>query len=784
MTRRHAKRCLTAILYEQEDTLGAFDGLRRIFGSAGRRLINVALLICLLLLGGCGFYPDPALGIDGGCAPTNSPFLKQDDTVAGRISFCEGTDAWVGTLESRPYPPGTKHIEVLLTGYPGNPGVSLNAVTRTGKTARIAIPEQPREHWERFMLVVPDDIAQEGYRIRIDDQSRSSFGWAGLGDSITQPAVDLAGGMLPMLAAVLLGNIWLLAVCLCLPAGAPPRERLLQGLLAAGCGWFAIFLGYVLSAKLGSALALLILILPFPLALMIGRRRHVSLADIADLQKGLLPALLLVCLVLWIGLFPFHWEGQLDDGPALRWRHFPTDAWLPMLFGDMLARGRLDIPMVGDWLSSDRPPLQVGMYLMLYKLLPHNDVLVYQGICSWAQALVLLPLASLLARFMSKRAQAMALLVLSLSALMLLSTLFVWPKLLAAAFSLIYYLALFPADGTPRRWGQAGVAAALAMLSHGGALFFTVGVALVHLCWYKRQGLAMLLRTGPLAAALYLPWVAYQRLVDPPGDRLIKWHFADKIDVSDESAAQAILHAYSQITPGEWLTARLQNLGVVVKGTLSAPYDAWRMATRQDPAFLSRFIEDDFYHMFHSMWFASPLLLVPCIAVMYLRDRRRDTQPLKKLLQALTSFAVVTLVWVIAIFKGGVTTTHIGAYASVLLLQLAILAAIWRTSAPLFYAICVANVTVSLSAYVFDRQFLPGLQSAYVLVSALLCGGLALATLIATESCFARAAHLPSEAHSDGEEAPEAFTQSSVVGASLLEIQEPSDYSGKEQVSV
>lgn len=49
-----------------------------------------------------------------------------------------------------------------------------------------------------------------------------------------------------------------------------------------------------------------------------------------------------------------------------------------MLFGDMLARGRLDIPMVGDWLSSDRPPLQVGLYLMLYKLLPHNHVLVYQ----------------------------------------------------------------------------------------------------------------------------------------------------------------------------------------------------------------------------------------------------------------------------------------------------------------------------------------------------------------------------------------------------------------------
>lgn len=222
--------CIAAPLSEQNNLAGIFDRSHRTRVSAGHRVMNVALLICLSLLGGCGFYPDPALGIDGGCAPTNSPFLKQDDTVAGRISFCEGADAWIGTLESRPYPPGTKHIEVMLTGYPGNPGVSLNAVTRMGKTARIAIPEQPREHWERFMLVVPDDIAQEGYRIRIDDQSRSSFGWAGLGDSITRSAVDLAGGMLPMLAAVLLGMSG------CLPfACACPQVHLRVSVCSRAC---------------------------------------------------------------------------------------------------------------------------------------------------------------------------------------------------------------------------------------------------------------------------------------------------------------------------------------------------------------------------------------------------------------------------------------------------------------------------------------------------------------------------------------------------------------------
>ncbi|WP_430543834.1 hypothetical protein [Xanthomonas sacchari] len=692
----------------------------------------MALLGCLLLLGGCGFYPDPALGIDGGCAPANSPFLKQDATVAGRISFCDGGDAWVGTVESRPYPPGAEHIEVMLSGYPGTPGVAVNAVTDTGKSAPLAISKQPGEHWERIMLEVPHDVAQEGYRVRIEDQARASFGWAGLGASITRPAMDLAGGMLPLLVAVLLGNFWLIAVSVCLPAGASARDRLLQGVLAAGCGWFLIFLGYVLSVKLGNVLALSLLILPFPLALMARKRRGTSLADLAGLQNALLPSLVLVCLVLWVGLFPFRGDGQSNGDPALRWTHLSTDAWLPMLFGDMLANGRLDVPMVGDWLSSDRPPLQVGLYLMLYKVLPASHALVYQGISSWAQALVLLPLASLLGRFMGKRAQAVALLALSLSALMLLNTLFVWPKLLAGAFSLIYYMALFPADGAPRRWGQAGIAAAMAMLSHGGALFFVVGVALVHLCWYRRQGLAMLLRTGPLAVAIYLPWVAYQRLVDPPGDRLIKWQFAGKIPVSDETAVHAILSAYSQLTPATWLSARLQNLAVVVKGALSVPHDAWKVITRQDPSFVPRFIDDDFFYLFHSLWFASPLLLLPCMAVIYLRGRRRADPVLKELLQVATSIVAVTLVWVTAIFEAGSTTVHIGAYASVLLLHLAVLAAAWRASAPLFYAICVANITVSLSAYVFDRQFLPGLQSVYLLVTVLLLGGLAAAALAAS----------------------------------------------------
>jgi len=708
----------------------------RAFANVTRCMVNWVLLACLLFLGGCSPYPDPLLQTEGGCAPSSSPFLPPDTSVDGRITYCEGGDGWTGKIQSRPYPPGTRNVEIMLTGYPDSPGVTVSAVANTGQATIALATPQPRERWQRFMLEIPPEIARTGFRIRIDDRSSAHFGWAGMGASNASPATAFASGVLPMLAAVLLGNAWLIAVSLCLPGAGHPRDRLLQGLLASGCAWLLIFNGYVLSVQLGGTLALLLLALPFPLAVAIGWRRRTLLADTASMQKMLLPVLMLACLVLWIGLFPFHWDGQPNGDPAIRWPNLSTDAWLPLLFGDMLARGKLDVPMVGDWLSSDRPPLQVGLYLLLYKLLPDARGLVYQGISTWAQALVLLPLTSLLSRFMSKRAQTMALFVLCLSPLMLLNTLFVWPKLLAAAFSLIYYLMLFPADGAPKRWAQAGIAAAMALLAHGGALFFLVGASLMHLAWYRRQSLTMLIRTGSLAVVLYLPWMAYQRLVDPPGDRLIKWHFAGKIPVSDESALHAIASAYSQITPAMWLSARMENIAIIVKGALSGPYDALRVIARQDPATISRFVDEDFFYLFHSLWFASPLLLPPCLALMYWRARsRRQADPvLKDLLQVVATIVLVMFIWAIAIFEGGTTTVHIGAYAPVVLLQLSVLAVIWRTSVSLFYVICLANIAAALSAYAFDRHFLPGLQSIYLTGNLFLCGGL-LAAVCSSAGC-------------------------------------------------
>lgn len=246
----------------------------------------------------------------------------------------------------------------------------------------------------------------------------------------------------------------------------------------------------------------------------------------------------------------------------------------------------------------------------------------------------------------------------------------------------------------------------------------------------------MLLRAGALSALIYLPWIAYQRLIDPPGNRLIKWHFAGKIPVSDEGTMQALTSAYGQLTPSTWLLARLENVKEITAGAFTAPYQALQVIFGGDPSARSHFVEESFFHTFHAMWFTSPLLLLPCIALMIWRKQRQQQLESihKPLFQALATATITFLICAIVLFQGGSANIHQGSYAAVVLLQLSILLATWKAMRPLFHAACAANVIAALSIYALDRTFLPGLQLAYVGGTLLLAGALLAASFISTRN--------------------------------------------------
>lgn len=57
---------------------------------------------------------------------------------------------------------------------------------------------------------------------------------------------------------------------------------------------------------------------------------------------------------------------QPERVSASRFSHdLPPDNILPLAFANALRTGHVASPFFGDWLSSDRPPLQVGFCLLL-----------------------------------------------------------------------------------------------------------------------------------------------------------------------------------------------------------------------------------------------------------------------------------------------------------------------------------------------------------------------------------------------------------------------------------
>ncbi len=88
----------------------------------------------------------------------------------------------------------------------------------------------------------------------------------------------------------------------------------------------------------------------------------------------------------------------------------------------------------------------------------------------------------------------------------------------------------------------AGVLGALAVLAHGGAVFAVVGLIPWAVARLGKRGWIALLVLG----AIYAPWFAFQHVADPPGDRLIKWHFAGTdIDTRDDrNPLDAITSSY------------------------------------------------------------------------------------------------------------------------------------------------------------------------------------------------------------------------------------------------
>jgi hypothetical protein len=299
-------------------------------------------------------------------------------------------------------------------------------------------------------------------------------------------------------------------------------------------------------------------------------------------------------------------------------------------------------------------------------------------LCQVSVVPALLALATAL-RF-SRRETAFVLIAIGASGWFLANAVYPWPKLHAAAplltaIAVLVHMANGPR--TSRAHGAAlGALSALALLAHGGPVFSLLASPALACRSAVRRVMTppVLLASGCAAAALLGPWLAYQRWVDPPGNRLVRMHLAGDPGPETRSLSAALLDAYGQMDVATWVQGRLANLRV------QAP-DSWPPA---DP------VADLQAAVFFRHLAAFDVLVLGLAGVV--SSRRADGVGLT--LRALVAYALISgALWIVLMLRAGSASVHHGSYATTLLLLIggAVGLARWGRMGAMLMALHVAG---------------------------------------------------------------------------------------------
>jgi hypothetical protein len=247
---------------------------------------------------------------------------------------------------------------------------------------------------------------------------------------------------------------------------------------------------------------------------------------------------------------------------------FPGDNVIPHILAEKIYSREPVRPFCcGDWLSSDRPPLEAGIVLLerLFPLTKNIDLryeLLTSGIqCFWICGVWCL----LKALDTPVRRIRQVLGFLTFSGFLFFNSVYTWPKLLAAAMLMFVMAILFQVLRTRQVMTNlealiAATCLGLALMSHPGCAFSLAGVVILPL-WFRRLfPLKRFALAAAVVLAFYLPWSAYQKYVDPPGNRLLKIHLAGVLAIDSRSIWATLRDSYREHTMGEIIRYKWSNV--------------------------------------------------------------------------------------------------------------------------------------------------------------------------------------------------------------------------------
>lgn len=601
-------------------------------------------------------------GNDSAFRPLSPESARTLGVVPDRAWTSDATPGLTGRLAVA-LPQVEEKLTLLLTGaITSSSALALRSVDGR-RELKLSLRAAPGGHWCDYTWTMPPEWrGQPAVLIVEDDSAEGSMG-------IALPAGPGAGSN----SWFALGATAFAAVLTILPFitafellrrrhGADRALHLALALVGSGLFAVATFFAFFLARGLGIGV------------LLCGAAAGVYALGRAarDRERSTIRILLAgVGATVAIAAVLFLYGGTQSAGGVPAGRYdlgLPPDNHIPEMFADKIYSGAPLRPFLADWLTSDRPPLQTGVLLWSRPLLAGSPGRIAAAIA--AQLAVLAGLFAVLEALRLPRRTALAVVGLcATSGFFILNALYAWPKLLPAAYLLAAAGLLLrlgrSRKATPLEALAIGACAALAMLGHGGSFFALAGLGIVHVLFRAGWRDARLLVIGGTAAAIvYAPWTTYQKLADPPGDRLLKYHLAGRTAIDPRDSLTVIAEAYAQTSLDQIVRKKGSNLRVLVGDFSNLPSNLATAAREAGAGDLRaaywRFVNavqgGAFFHLLQSLG-----VLAAGVPFLWLARRSAPTFATAGRYCLVASFATIA-VWCLLMFGPEGCVVHQGSY--------------------------------------------------------------------------------------------------------------------------
>jgi len=513
---------------------------------------------------------------------------------------------------------------------------------------------------------------------------------------------------------------------------------LATGLAATGALAMLTFWAYFADPLLGESLSYLLILGPLVLTGWLLYERQLPGELLRQLATPLALWALGTLFLVFFGFVHGGAENPLGTAATRFIGPLPSDNNIPAFFADWYFHHGHEAPVPvfpGEWLSSDRPPLQVGYVLAQRPIAWDHWGDNYQLLGVALQQLWIVGLwALLVAAKVGRLTRALVMITVLVSDVALLNGFFIWPKMLPAAMLLAAgALVLTPLwDGLRKSLWAAALLAALAgiaMMGHGSSIFGLVPLALVA-AWrglpsWRWVGVAVL-----VGLLFQVPWSAYQKYHDPPGNRLVKYMLAGVPEIDSRGTLETIVDSYDEAGVGGTLHNKGQNFVTMFGG--KPMVETFEVAEeRFDEGKWEEGLEAVRTVLFFDLFPSLGLLLLAPLAMIAAHRRRREHP--EEWGFALVCFAVLligALSWGLMLFGNlaGRTVMHAGSFALPVFGFCACVVGL-RASFPRFATWYVAiSALVMLAIYTPATKPLPG--TAYS-ATAILLAAIGLAGFVA-----------------------------------------------------